>query len=69
MFIASPRRQPKSGIRLGDEATLILSSSEVDGRIGAFRGGCPQRLRDHNRIAKAAVNPYGKEQPGLVKNN
>ena len=36
MFIASPRRQPKSGIRLGDEATLILSSSEVDGRIVAF---------------------------------
>jgi len=36
MFIASPRRQPKSGIRLGDEAALILSSGEVDGRIVAF---------------------------------
>src|SRR5207245_204173 len=34
-----------------------------------FYGGCPQWIRDQNRIAKAAVNPYGREQPGLVKNN
>jgi len=62
-------RKLEDRVHLGNEATLILSSSAVDGRIVAFKADAMDTRSPSNRKSR---NPSGRrreEQPGLVKNN
>ena len=67
--LGGTNRKLEERLHLGDGATLILSSSEVDGRIVAFVADIHNGYEITIESQRHESERRGKLQPGPVKNN